>query len=119
MDAFHRERTSGWAESWLEEFEGSIADAAEEVRVRRSVGDSDEQRSQLEQEVAVQRARIVEYLEEQELQYAQSWPAIEPDVARPELFEVERDVIADLYAELFNEPALAAFDEELGLALGK
>ena len=53
--------------------------------------------------------------------YIDALPLIESDGIEPrqDLFEIEKEVIDDLWSKLVRDPLLAFYDEEFSEALGK
>ena len=75
--------------------------------------------AEIKEHVADRRAKLVDGVTNSLTKYEDSLPAIEYKGIEPrqELYEIEKEVVAELWDELIREPALSAFDEKLGAAL--
>ena len=69
--------------------------------------------------MAETRDKMEENFDRAETKYTESLPPIEPlrVEPRPELFDIELEIIAKLFDELVRQPALESFDRKLAAAL--
>lgn len=116
LEALHRPALlEGYAE-WLARMTERIGENAERARAECDAHDSPEHRAEFERKVAQGRASLEEVLSQGETRYLDGLSALESarDEPRQELFDTEREVVDELWAELLREPLLATYDEEFG-----
>lgn len=119
LDALHRGMITKQQSDWIEQLREYVDKKAEWVRSQRAENDSPERLAELETEVAKDRAKLEENFESAQSKYVDDLPAVESkrNEPRQELFDIEGQVIADLWDELLREPILASYDEKLAEAL--
>lgn len=119
LDELHLDMIVTRYSKWIEELQEHVDQLVEWVRARRAENDSPETRAELERKMAESRAKLEEGFESSQNKYVESLPAIESERTEPrqELFDIEAEVIAELWAELLCEPVLSAYDEKLAEAL--
>jgi hypothetical protein len=121
LDALHRSMITKQKSAWIEQLQKYVDQRAESVSARRAEDRSRERRAELDLEVAKGRAKLEENFESARKAYVDRLPAIESKRYEPrqELFDIEIEVIADLWAELLSAPILESYDEKLAEALGR
>ena len=119
LTALHHDMIFAEHSDWLEELQDYVDDLVEWVRTQRAGNDSPELRAELQRDMAERRVKMAENFETSQEQYEDDLPAVESKHAEPrqELFNIELEVIDELWDELLSEPVLTAFDEKLAEAL--
>jgi hypothetical protein len=117
MDALHRQKI-GEAGRWLTRIERTSSNWRRRHE-RGLTGRFSERRAEIEKHVAEDRVKLDDVISNGETKYLDDLPQIESEKNEPrqELFDVEKEVIADLWDELLREPVLKAYDEKLAEAL--
>lgn len=117
LDALHREWIDKQFARWLEGVSHDIDKRANWVRTQLSEDDSDARRAELEEQMDLHRAGLDGRLGELLTQFLEFLTSTAPEVDRQELFDIELEVIDELWDELVVEPTLAAFDERIAAVL--
>ncbi len=119
LDALHRPMVTEKNSGWIDELHEHVDQLAEWVSTQRAENDSPERHAELKQRVAEYRAKLEENFDSSQTGYVENLPSIESDRSEPrqELFDMEAEIIAELWDELLREPVLSAYDEKLAEAL--